>query len=153
MAQQLRIKNRQVSFISWYPPYLGAGIKLVEISDDFTYCKTQLKLTWWNRNVFGTQFGGSLYAMADPFYCLLLINTMTSEDYVIWDKAATIHFLKPGKTNCFAEFHVPMERVEAMRREVDEAGGKKDFVFETMVKDMDGNDIARVEKVIYVRKK
>lgn len=139
--------------INWYPPFLGAGIRMTHLSGDFTYCRVRLKLRWWNRNYVGTQFGGSLYAMCDPFFMLLLLQTMSMREYVIWDKAASIHFRRPGRQDVYAEFHVPLERVAEMRREVDEAGGKKDFVFRTKVKTPEGEVVAEVEKVIYVRKK
>lgn len=146
-------KKRLLRLLNWYPPFLGAGIRMTHLNDDFTYCRVRLKLRWWNRNYVGTQFGGSLYAMCDPFFMLLLMQTMTMREYIIWDKAASIRFRQPGRGAVYAEFHVPLERVATMRREVQEAGGKKDFVFHTEVKNEDGEVIAQVEKVIYVRKK
>ncbi len=146
-------KKRLLRLLNWYPPFLGAGIRMTHLYDDFTFCRVRLKLRWWNRNYVGTQFGGSLYAMCDPFFMLLLMQTMSMREYIIWDKAASIRFRRPGRGTVYAEFHVPLERVAAMRREVEEAGGKKDFVFHTEVKNEEGEVIAQVEKVIYVRKK
>jgi len=146
-------KKRLLRLINWYPPFLGAGIRMTYLNEDFTYCRVRLKLRWWNRNYVGTQFGGSLYAMCDPFFMLLLMQTMSMREYIIWDKAATIHFRRPGRGTVHAEFYVPLERIAAMRREVENAGGKKDFTFQAEVKDADGAVIAEVEKVIYVRKK
>ena len=52
-----------------YFPYLGAGIRCTRVMDDYTELDVRMKLTWYNRNYVGTQFGGSLYAMTDPFTC------------------------------------------------------------------------------------
>ena len=82
--------------INWYPPYIGAGIKLTKLSKDFMYAEVQMKLHWWNKNLMGTHFGGSLASMCDPFYMLMLVNLL-GRDYIVWDKAATINFRKPGR--------------------------------------------------------
>jgi len=52
--------------LSWYPPFLGAGIRVERVSDDFLEIDVAMGLRWFNRNYVGTQFGGSLYAMTDP---------------------------------------------------------------------------------------
>lgn len=126
---------------------------MTELADDFTYCQVRLKLRWWNRNAVGTQFGGSLYTMCDPFFMLLLMQTMSARDYIIWDKAASIRFLRPGRGDVHAEFYIPMSRVEEMRREVAEAGGKKDFALHTQVKNKEEKVVAEIEKIIYIKEK
>lgn len=62
--------------INFYPPFFGAGIRIKKISEDKTTVEVQMKLTFWNRNYVGTQFGGSLYAMTDPFFMLILIENL-----------------------------------------------------------------------------
>ena len=46
--------------INLYAPYIGAGVKVDFISDDFREIKVSMKLTKLNRNYVGTHFGGSL---------------------------------------------------------------------------------------------
>jgi len=144
---------RTLRLINWYPPILFSGIRVTHLAEDYTSCTVRLKLRWWNRNAVGVLFGGSLYAMCDPFFMLLLMRTMSAKEYIIWDKAATIRFRKPGRSTVYAHFHIPLEKVEQMRQEVAAAGGKKDFDFYVEVVDAEKNVIAEVEKVIYVRKK
>lgn len=92
--------------------------------------------------------------MVDPFFMLLLMGGLPAKDYVIWDKAATIRFRRPGRSNVYAEFPIPADRMKAMRNEVAAAGGKKDFTFHTVVRSTETDEvIAEVEKVIYVRAK
>ena len=146
-------KRRLIKMINFYPPYIGAGIRMIELADDFSSCTVRLKLRWWNKNLFGTQFGGSLYAMADPFFVLLLTQTLDHRDYIIWDKAATIRFKRPGKSDVSARFEIPPEKVAQMKTEVAAAGGTKDFTFHTQILDREGMVVAEVDKVIYVRKK
>ncbi|HEX2162338.1 MAG TPA: DUF4442 domain-containing protein, partial [Thermoanaerobaculia bacterium] len=99
--------------LSVWPPYLGAGIR-VSRPDPHTFV-VRLKLRWWNRNYFGTHFGGSLYAMCDPFFVLILAQAL-GKGYVVWDKAAAIRFVRPGRGTVTATFRLPPEEVEAIRR-------------------------------------
>ena len=145
--------ERRIRLINFYPPYVAAGIRMTHLARDFSSCTVRMKLHWWNRNAVGTHFGGSLYAMTDPFYMLLLMGSLPASDYVIWDKAATIRFRRPGRGTVSARFEVPPERVEEIRREVAASGGRKDVHFYTEVKDEAGEVIAEVEKVVYVRRK
>jgi acyl-coenzyme A thioesterase PaaI-like protein len=133
-----------------YPPYLGAGVSVRSLAEDFTRIEARMKLRHWNQNYVGTQFGGSLYSMCDPFFMLLLMKQL-GPGYVIWDKSATIDFLRPGRGTVRAVFEVPRKRSEEIRAEVDR-GGKAYPQFEATVEAMDGEAIARVSKLLSVRR-
>ncbi len=134
-----------------YPPYLGAGIRVQQISPDMSHIKVCMKLTRWNRNYVGTQFGGSLYSMVDPFYMLLLIERLGSE-YIVWDKAASIDFISPGKGPVYAEFNVDDALLAEIRQQT--ASGKKYLPrLQVDIRDSAGELVARVDKTLYVRLK
>ena len=133
-----------------YPPYLGAGIRIRHF-ENFTVFESRMTLRFWNRNYFGSHFGGSLYSMCDPFYALILARILGS-DYIVWDKAASIRFVRPGRGTVRARFEIPRERVEEIRAAAD-AGGKVEPVFEVRVVDGEGKVVAELEKVLYVRRK
>jgi acyl-coenzyme A thioesterase PaaI-like protein len=135
--------------INLYPPFVGAGIRVVRA--EAHTLTVQLGLHWFNRNLFGTQFGGSLYAMCDPFFVFILLNNL-GPGYIVWDKAASIQFLKPGRGRVTATFHIAPEQVQAIRAQAD-AGEKVEPLFNVDVVDEAGQAIARVEKRLYVRKK
>jgi len=137
--------------INFYPPYLGAGVKVVRISPDLRTFEVEMRLRFWNRNYVGSHFGGSLYTMCDPFYMLILIESL-GRDYEVWDKAATIRFRRPGRSTVRATFHVSEEEVEEIRRQADEQG-KVEPRFSIEVVDTEGNVVAEVEKLLSVRKK
>jgi len=137
--------------INFYPPFLGAGIRVLSASLDPHTIKVRLALNWLNRNLFGTQFGGSLYAMCDPFFAVLLLQNLGS-DYVVWDKAASIQFLRPGRGPVYATFHIPPETVAEIRARAD-GGEKIEPAFQVDVVDEAGQVVAHVEKLLYVRKK
>jgi len=132
-----------------WPPYLGAGVRIVEAAPDASRVTVELPLTVLNRNFVGTHFGGSLYAMCDPFFMLMLVERL-GPGFVVWDKAASIEFLRPGRDTVRATFELPAERVEAIRREA-LAAGKVLPEFEVTVLGPDGTPVARVHKTLYVR--
>jgi acyl-coenzyme A thioesterase PaaI-like protein len=137
--------------INFYGPFLGAGVKLEKMTKDFRQARVSMKLTFYNRNYMGTQFGGSLYAMVDPWYMLMLIKNL-GKDYIVWDKAATINFRKPGKGKVTAEFHLTEEHLNEIKKTL-ETQNKMDYVFKVEVKDDAGKLIADVDKVLYIRKR
>jgi acyl-coenzyme A thioesterase PaaI-like protein len=137
--------------LSLYPPYLGAGIRVTEVAPDLRAIEVKMGLHLWNRNYVGTQFGGSLYAMCDPFFMLILMQLL-GPGYVVWDKAATVRFRRPGRGTVRARFEIPPEREEEIRRAAD-AGGKVEPVFTCEVRDERGEVVAEVEKVLYVRRR
>lgn len=142
----LRLRQR---FINIYPPLLGAGIRARQIDERTT--SVEMKLTWLNRNLVGVHFGGSLYAMCDPWYMLILIRLL-GNDYIVWDKAASTRFVSPGRGTVTATFHIPPERVDQIRADADR-DGKTEPTFLVDVLDEQGKVIAHVEKLLYIRRK
>jgi hypothetical protein len=137
--------------INFYGPFLGAGVKLENMSKDFREARVSMKLTFYNKNYMGTQFGGSLYAMVDPWYMLMLIKNL-GKDYIVWDKAATINFRKPGKGKVTAAFKLTEDHLSEIKKTL-EAQNKMDYIFKVEIRDDAGKLIADVDKVLYIRKK
>ncbi|WP_104399197.1 DUF4442 domain-containing protein [Vibrio penaeicida] len=134
-----------------WPPFWGAGIRIVSISDDFRQVKMQLKLRWWNKNANRTQYGGSIFSLTDPVYSLMLMGIL-GEKYFVWDKEASINFIAPGKSHLFADFHVSQPMLDNIYQET--STGDKSFPeFLIYVKDKDGNVVSEVQRTLYVRKK
>ena len=137
--------------INFYGPFVGAGVKLEKMTKDYRHARVSMKLTFYNKNYMGTQFGGSLYAMTDPWYMLMLIKNL-GRDYIVWDKAATINFRKPGRGKVTAEFNLTDEHLAEIKKHL-ETEKKMDYHFKVEIKDDEGKLIADVDKVLYVRKK
>lgn len=136
--------------VNLYPPYVGAGVSVRRREGDDHTIRVTMPLRFYNRNLFGTQFGGSLYSMCDPWFVFLLVRHL-GPGYVVWDKAAAIEFLRPGRGRVSAAFHVPPERVEAIRAEV-ERDGKSEPVLEAEVVGEGGEVVARVRKHLWVKR-
>ena len=137
--------------INLWPPFLFTGIRVTHVGRDWRTARVELRMHWWNRNYVRTQFGGSLFAMTDPMWMLLAMHALP-RDYVIWDKAAEIEFVSPGRSTVHAEFHLDDAVVEEIRAAA--AGGEKVLRwFETDIRDAGGEVVARVRKQLYVRLK
>lgn len=142
---------RLLKWINWYPPFLGMNIRVVETSSDFSTIRVQSKLSRRNLNAVGTHFGGTLYAMCDPWFMLILMRAL-GDTYIVWDKAAHIQFLRPGRGAVTATFHIPPERVAEIRAAADRAE-KFEPTFTVDIVDAQSEIVARVEKLLYVRRK
>lgn len=147
-----RTSRWKLRLIDLYPPYLGAGVRVRNLGTDPLSFDVEMRLRGWNRNYFGTQFGGSLYSMCDPFLCLILLEALGPERYAVWDKAAAIRFRRPGRGTVRAHFEIPRERVEAIRAEADREGVAEPL-FEVEITDDRGEVIAEVEKRLHVRRR
>ncbi len=133
---------------SVFGPYEGANIK-VKRTDPYTL-ESSMQLVLRNTNYVGTHFGGSLYSMCDPFFMFLLIENL-GEGYIVWDKSASIDFLRPGKGLVKAVFHIPPEELRKIKEEVDEKK-KMDWSTRCEIIDEEGKQVAEVKKVLYIRK-
>ena len=130
---------------------LGTGISLTHVSDDFLRFEVELKLRWYNRNLVGIHYGGSLYSMCDPWYMFILTANLGNA-YVVLDKSAAIRYLKPGRGTLKCIFSLTPQDIQAIREEIDEVG-KKDYSFLCEVINEQGEVVTEVDKTVYVRKK
>jgi len=146
----LRWKARLLRLLpNIWGPYLLSGTRVTHVAPDLRTIEVRMALRPWNRNYVGTHFGGSLFAMADPWFMVVLIERL-GPGYVVWDKQGTIRFRKPGRGTVRARFEIPDERVEEIRRAVD-AGEKVEPVFVAQIIGPDGELVAEVEKLLSVR--
>jgi acyl-coenzyme A thioesterase PaaI-like protein len=131
--------------------YRGTGARLRYIAADWSEVRLDIPLSWRTRNYVGTIFGGSIYAAVDPIYMIMLIRRLGPE-FVVWDKAATILFKKPGRETLRARFTVTDEELAAIRAELDlQRSADRTYMVELV--DGSGTICATVEKLIYVRKR
>ncbi|WP_353950530.1 DUF4442 domain-containing protein [Knoellia sp. S7-12] len=137
--------------LSVWPPFLFAGIRVSELSPDFRRARVELADRGLTRNYVGTQFGGSIFAMTDPFWMFLTLRAL-GDDYIVWDQAAEVRFVKPGKGRLHAQFAVTDELLDELREAA--SGGDKVLRWcETDVLDESGEVVAHVRKQLYVRLK
>ena len=148
---RMTLKRHPRTFLNIWPPFLGAGIRIKRLTSDWREIDVEMKLRRWNANYVGTHYGGSLYSMADPFFMLMLIENL-GKDYIVWDKAASIRFKKPGRGKVSASFRLSEEQIGEIRQAL-LSQQKIERVFKVEIKEESGGVVAEVEKLIHVRKK
>lgn len=134
-----------------YPPYFGAGIKINHICDNWSEMQVSMKVRWYNRNAVGTHFGGSIYSMIDPHLMLMLMQRLGKE-YWIWDKAAEIDFVKATKLPISARINITDSQLNEIISETAK-GNKYLPQFDIDIRDQNQELIAKVKKVLYVKKR
>jgi acyl-coenzyme A thioesterase PaaI-like protein len=147
-----KVPHRLLCFaLNLWPPFLGAGISVRHIAADFREVRVELRAGLLNRNYFGTHFGGSLFAMTDPFFAWMVLRNLP-QNYLVWDKSAAIDFVAPGRGRVRARFVLTQHDIDTILRMTAE-GDKHLHLFRADVEDAEGLVVARVEKLVYVRKK
>ena len=137
--------------LNLYGPYLGAGVKVTHISQDWREIHVCLRLRWYNQNIKKVHFGGSLYAMVDPHLMLMLMQIL-GKGYRVWDSSATIDFLKPGQGTVTCILTVSDDDLTQILKATQD-GAKYFHTFSVNVLDQDSDIVAKVKKVLYIKKK
>lgn len=134
-----------------WPPFRGAGIRVRHIAHDWREVRVELKLGLLNRNYIGTQFGGSLYAMTDPFHMLMLIHLL-GPGYVVNHKGGRIEYLAPAQGRVGTTLRVDDATLEAIRARV-AAEGKDTPDFTAEIVDPGGVVVARAVQTLHIRRR
>lgn len=137
--------------LNLWPPFAAAGVHVARLSADWRHARVELRMRPWNRNYVGTHFGGNLFSMTDPFWMLLTMHAL-GRDYIVWDRAAQIDFIKPGRGTVSAEFDLDESTLSTMRTATED-GSRHLHWFTTDILDAGGEVVARVRKQLYVRRK
>lgn len=98
-------------------------------------------MRFWNANLLGIQYGGSIYSFVDPFYMIMWLKNV-GKGFSVWDKAATIWFLKPGRTDLTAEFLLSEEDVTEVKKALQELG-RIDWVRKVALRNSQGEVVAQ----------
>lgn len=137
--------------LNHYSPYKGAGIAIDKIDLKNYHIRVKMPLTHKNQNIVGVHFGGSLYSMVDPFYMLLLMHHLGPK-YVVWDKAATITFLSPGRSTVYADIRLDFAEIEQIKQATENYQPVyRNYTLNIF--DDSGLRIAEVQKTLYIRRK
>ncbi|CAB1208209.1 DUF4442 domain-containing protein [Acinetobacter bouvetii] len=134
-----------------YAPYKGAGIEIEKIDLANYHIRVKMPLTHKNQNAVGVHFGGSLYSMVDPFYMLILIHHLGSK-YIVWDRAASIQFLSPGRGTVYADIRLDVAEIHQIKQ-LAENHAPVYRNYSVNIFDESGIRIAEVQKTVYVRRK
>lgn len=150
MPESTRTRLTRWGF-NFFPAYRGTGARIDYIAADWREVRIRLPLSWRTRNYVGTIFGGSMFGSVDPIHMVMLIRLLGPE-YVVWDRASTIRYFRPGRTTLFAAIVLPEEVTAEIKAEVARLG-KVNRDFEVHLKDAEGLVHATCVKTLYIRRK
>lgn len=150
MPESFKTKRMRWLF-NFFPAYRGTGAKVTYIDETYQELRVRLPLSLRTRNYVGTIYGGSMYGSIDPMYMLMLMKIL-GKDYVVWDKAATIRFRRPGRTTLTATFIITEEEIARIKKDVHEKG-EIDHQFRVDLVDLRGRTHAEIDKTIYIATK
>ncbi len=83
---------------------------------------------------------------------MIMLIQVLGPKYVVWDRAATIRFLKPGRSTLFGMFEMPESETDAIR-DLLRTEHSIDRTYTVELADAGGVVHAAVEKTIYIRLK
>ena len=83
---------------------------------------------------------------------MLMLLKRLGDDYIVWDKAASIRFKRPGRGTLRATFTMPDDELDAIRAAL-ETERSVNRVYTVDLVAEDGTVCATVEKTEYVRRK
>ncbi len=150
MAESIRTRIARWRF-NQFPAYRGTGGRITYVADDWLVVRIKLPLNWRTRNYVGTIFGGSMYGAVDPVYMLMLIKAL-GNDYVVWDKAASIRFKKPGRSTLYARFVLSKDEIASIKEELLSVPSIERIYHVDLI-DAEGVVHAMVDKTISIRRK
>lgn len=134
-----------------WPPFLCSGIRVEAIADDFRYVRVGLRSYPFNRNYVGSHFGGSLFAMVDPFFMLMVLRNLDHR-YYVWDLSGEIEFCTPGHGRVWAELKIDQSLIDWIKT-AGKTGEKLSPKLEVSIFNEKSEVVARVSKTLYVRLK
>jgi acyl-coenzyme A thioesterase PaaI-like protein len=147
MLDELKTSLYRIGF-NLFPAYRGTGAWITHIEPDWSEIRVKVPLNWRTRNYVGVTFGGSMYGAIDPLYMMMLINRL-GDEYVVWDKAASIDFEKPGRETLYARCRITDEELAAIEADLRDQNSTE-RVYTTRLVDEDETVHATVRKTVYI---
>ena len=134
-----------------HPAYRRTGGRVDYVSPDLSTIRVRVPLNRSTRNLVGTIFGGSLFAITDGPHPFLLILAL-GRDYVIWDKAASIQYKRPGRTTLYGDCTITAQEIAEVR-DILTRQPEVDRVYRVELKDENGIVHSVVERTVYIANK
>ena len=134
-----------------HPAFRGTGGRVVHVSPDLRHIRIRLPLSWRTRNVVGSLYGGSLFAITDGAHPMMLMAAL-GDAYIVWDKAASIRYKKPGYSTLYGDFTLSAEDLGLIRAALAE---KPELEHSFLVELKDEHDVVHtvVERTVYIAEK
>ncbi len=133
------------------PMYRRSVARIVSVSDNLQEVKIKIPLNYKNRNYVGSIFGGSMLSATDPIYMTQLMQIL-GDDYVVWDKAASIRYKRPARENAYVHFEFTDEEIVKIKSDV-LSFKEIDIIKNVNILSASNEVFAELSKTIYISQK
>lgn len=131
-----------------HPAFRGTGGRMVHVSPDLRRLRVRLPHSWRTRNIVGSTFGGSLFAVTDGPHPMMLMAAL-GPDYIVWDKSASIRYRKPGFDTLYADFVLTEAQLRDIHSSLKETPDLE-YTFLIELKNREGTVHTEVERTVYI---
>ena len=150
MSESFRTRLMRFGF-NLFPAFRRTGGCITHISQDLQQVRIKVPLNWKTRNYVGTIFGGSMYGAIDPIYMVMFMKLL-GEDYIVWDKSATIQHKRPGRSSLHASFILTDEELSTIREQLAHTKALE-RTYRVELLDHDNQICALIDKTLLFRKR
>lgn len=134
-----------------HPAFRGTGGRVVHVARDLRHIRIRLPLSWKTKNIVGSLYGGSLFAITDGAHPMMLMAAL-GDGYIVWDKAASIRYRKPGYTTLYADFVLGAAEIGEIRAALARYP-ELERTYTVELKDAQGTVHTVVERTVYIAEK
>lgn len=134
-----------------HPAFRGTGGRVEHVAHDLSHIRIRLPLTWRTKNIVGSLYGGSLFAVTDGVHPMMLMAAL-GDGVIVWDKAASIRYKKPGYNTLYADFSLDPDEVADIRKSLQQSP-ELDRTYLVELKDEHGTVHTVVERTVYIADK
>lgn len=145
----LRSPRLFAAAMSAYPPLFAAGVRVRDISDDWSSAHLILKVNRLNNNAHGAAFGRSLFSMTDAMFGTLVMQRLGRE-YEAWTRTGTFQYINPGRNNAHATVQITDAMVEQIKREI-ASDGFCNIPYTTVITNDDGSTVGIGQQELHCR--
>jgi len=136
---------------NFHPAFRGTGGRVVHVAKDLRHIRIRLALNWKTKNIVGSLYGGSLFAITDGAHPMMLMAAL-GDGYIVWDKAASIRYRKPGYSTLYADFVLTADEIASIHAALREKP-ELERTYLVELKDSHGVVHAVVERTVYISEK
>lgn len=133
------------------PAFRGTGGRVVHVAQNLRHIRIRLPLSWRTRNIVGSLYGGSLFAITDGAHPMMLMAAL-GDGYIVWDKAASIRYRKPGYSTLYGDFLLTAAELAEIQAAL-AVSHELDYSFQIELKDQQGIVHTVVERTVYIAEK
>ena len=134
-----------------HPAFRGTGGRVEHVAHDLSHIRIRLPLSWRTKNVVGSLYGGSLFAVTDGVHPMMLMAAL-GDGVIVWDKAANIRYKKPGYSTLYADFLLDAGEVAKIKKSLLQ-NPELDRTYLVELKDEHGTVHTVVERTVYIADK